>query len=101
MMMRNLCKSPKKSNPKLGRYAAASLAVFAFFCFVKVYQNVTVDNLNIKNGKLRQQLKELRDEYADLSVDVEELKYPDRINRYAEKEFDFVQAPKINLYVDK
>lgn len=59
------------------------LAVVAVLLVVKVWQNVTIDKINRKNGHLRAQLQTLLQENAILEVKVEELKSMDRITKIA------------------
>ena len=89
----------KRSNAKLAKYAAPGLALFGLFCFIRVWQNVTVEELHRKNGELRRNLKEIRQECARLTARVEEVKRLDRIYDIAVKEFNYIQAPKINLFL--
>ena len=99
-MFKKSWRKERRSNPRLGRYAAMGLAVFGLFCFMRVWQNVTVDDLNRQTGELRQQLKASRAESARLTARVEDLKHPDRIQRIAQDQLDFKQASKFNLFSD-
>ena len=89
--------SLKRSKTRVGKYTTIALALFGLFCFIRVWQNVTVEDLNRQNGELRRQLKNIREDQARLKGEVDELKHPDRINTIARKKLEFRQAPKINL----
>ena len=72
-----------RSNTKMAGRIALCLAFFGIYCFVKVWQNVSIDQMNRKNYHLRNHLEKLRGESALLIVDIENLKRVDRIARIA------------------
>jgi cell division protein FtsB len=97
LMMRALANTLKRSNTRVGTYMTIALALFGLFCFIKVWQNVTVEDLNRQNGEMRRQLQNIKDDQARLKARVDELVHRDRINLIAQEKLDFRQAPKINL----
>ena len=77
--------------------AALGLALFGLFCFVKVWQNVSVDQQVRRNEELRKELSVLQRENILLVAEIEELTRIERIQAKAVKEFGFVTAPKIKI----
>ncbi len=87
----------KKKNARLAKTAALALALFGLFCVVKVWQSVSVDQLNRRNEKYRKNLENILDQNALLTFQVEELKRIDLITSRAKRELGFSQAPKLKL----
>jgi cell division protein FtsL len=82
---------------RLLRKSLTWLAVVAVLLVVKVWQNVTIDKINRKNGHLRAQLQTLLQENAILEVKVEELKSMDRITKIANEELGLKNIKVLTL----
>jgi len=76
---------------------AIYLILFGLFCFVKVWQNVRVDQMSRRNGALRSQLKELKEGNASLTAEMEKLKRRERIKNFAETRLKLDQVPVLTL----
>jgi cell division protein FtsL len=89
----------KRKNPDVqyGKFTALGLAMFGLFCFVNVWQNVSIDEMNRRNGKMQLKLQELKGDCALLTARVEELKDPDRIADIAQKKLGMSQARKMKV----
>ena len=87
----------QRSNAKWAKLAALGLALFGLFCFVKVWQNVTVDQLSRRNDKLMKELEIIHGENTALFIEQEKLMRLDRIHQIAEKDLKFVKAPTIRI----
>jgi cell division protein FtsB len=91
--------SDKKKERAAGfrKLAILVLAVFGFSCFVKVWQNVSIDQLNRKNSQLRAELRTLKNRNAILASNLDELKSMERITRLASEKLNLVQSPKVAI----
>ena len=87
----------QRSNAKWAKVAALGLALFGLFCFVKVWQNVTVDQLSRRNDKLLKDLKTIRGRNTALFIEQERLMRLDRVQQIAENNLNFVKAPTIRI----
>ncbi|NOY59960.1 MAG: hypothetical protein GXO75_13670 [Calditrichaeota bacterium] len=87
----------KKRNARLAKTAALALALFGLFCVVKVWQNVSVDQLNRQNEKYRKRLKDIHSQNALMIFQVEKLNRIDLITSRAKRELGFSQVPKFKL----
>ncbi|MBD3384250.1 hypothetical protein GF407_04910 [candidate division KSB1 bacterium] len=76
------------------------VVVFAFFCFLKVWQSVHIDQMYRQNARLEQELTKLENENALLTARIEWLKREERIVAIARKRLGLVKAPKISLEVN-
>lgn len=90
----------KEKNARLAKTAALALALFGLFCVVKVWQNVSVDQLNRRNEKYRKHLQDIRSQNALMAFQVEKLDRIDLITRRAKRELGFTQVPKLRLKVN-
>ena len=90
---------PKKqrANLKFGKNAIVVLGLFGVYCFVNVWQNVSITYLNRQNETLRNELKSLERECDVLTLQVEQLKDPDRIIKVLGDKMKIVPAEKINI----
>ena len=79
------------------RWIVLALIGFAFFCFLKVWQTIRVDQLNRRNTVLNHKLQQLADNNALLEARIEKLKSEDRIVAIARDRLGLVQAPKISI----
>ncbi len=86
-----------KANLKFGKNATIVLSLFGIYCFVNVWQNVSITYLNRQNENLRNELKALERECDMLTLELEELKDPERIRRVLSEKMKIVQAEKINI----
>jgi cell division protein FtsL len=87
----------KRPDVQYGKFMALGLALFGLYCFVNVWQNVSIDEMNRRNGKMKIQLQGLKGECALLTARVEELKNPDRIADIAQKKLNMAQARKMKM----
>ena len=87
----------QRSNAKWAKMAALGLALFGLFCFVKVWQNVTVDQLSRRNDKLLKELKSIEGRNTSLFIEQERLLRLDRVQQIAETNLNFVKAPTIRI----
>jgi len=81
----------------LARTAALALALFGLFCVVKVWQNVSVDQLNRRNEKYRKTMASIVNQNALLTFQIEKLNRIDLITSRAKRELGFRQVPKLKL----
>lgn len=90
---------PKKQRAKLrfGKNAAIFLGLFGLYCFGNVWQNVSIAHLNRQNENLRKELVSLQRACDDLTLDVERLKDPARINEALSESMDLEPAEKVNI----
>ena len=90
---------PRKQRAKLrfGKNAMIVLGLFAIYCFVNVWQNVSIAYLNRQNENLRKELQELNRQTAQLTLDIEQLKNPRRIREELARHMTLVPAEKINI----
>ena len=88
---------PKKqrANLKFGKNAVIVLALFGIYCFVNVWQNVSITYLNRQNETLRKELESLERECDVLTLKVEELKKPERILKVLGQKMEIVPAEKL------
>lgn len=87
----------QRSNAEWAKVAALGLALFGLFCFVKVWQNVRVDQLMRKNQVLREQLSEIKSLNKALLIEREELLRIDRVQDIALNQLKFRKAPTIKI----
>ena len=73
------------------------LGLFGIYCFVNVWQNVSITYLNRQNENLRHELKEIERSCDMKTLEVEALKDPDRIRRVLSEQMKLVPAEKINI----
>jgi cell division protein FtsL len=85
---------PRKLRGKM----AIGLALFGIACFIKVWQRVSIDQMNRFNWQKRLELRQLKRENALLIVRVEQLKSYERITRIAREQLGLVSATKLTLY---
>ncbi len=90
---------PKKQRAKLrfGKNAMVFLGLFGVYCFVNVWQNVSIAYLNRQNENLRRELESLQRSCDDLTFEAERLKDPERIRKVLAGKIDLVPAEKINI----
>ena len=90
---------PIKQHAKLrfGKNALVFLGLFGIYCFVNVWQNVSIGYLNRQNESLRKELNSLLRACDDLTFDVERLKDPGRIQKALSAELDLRPAEKVNI----
>jgi len=90
---------PKKQRAKLrfGRNAMIFLGLFGLYCFVNVWQTVSIAYLNRQNENLRKELISLQHACDDLTFDAERLKDPERIRKALAGQMDLAPAEKINI----
>lgn len=87
-----------KDNLRFSKNAVIVLGIFALYCFVNVWQNVSITYLNRQNEDLRHDLKSLERECDMLTLELEELKDPERIRRVLSEKMKIVPAEKINIH---
>jgi hypothetical protein len=87
----------QRSNAKWAKMAALGLALFGLFCFVKVWQNVTVDQLSRRNDKLLKELKIIEGKNISLFIEQERLMRLDRVQLLAKNNLNYVKAPTIRI----
>ncbi len=87
----------QRSNARWAKMAALGLALFGLFCFVKVWQHVTVDQLSRRNDKLLKELKTIQGKNTALFMEQEKLMRLDRVQQIAENNLNFVKAPTIRI----
>ncbi len=90
---------PKKERAKLrfGKNALVFIGLFGIYCFVNVWQNVSITYLNRQNERLRNDLLALQRACDDLTFEVEQLKDPDRIRKVLSESIPLVPAEKVNI----
>ncbi len=90
---------PKKQRAKLrfGKNALIFLGLFGVYCFVNVWQNVSIGYLNRQNESLRKELESLKRACDDLTYDSERLKDPARIKEALSGKMDLVPVEKVNI----
>jgi hypothetical protein len=90
---------PKTQQAKLkfGKNAMIVLALFGVYCFVNVWQNVSISYLNRQNENLRNELNALERQCDMLTLELEALKDPERIRRVLGENMKVVPAEKINI----
>ncbi len=86
-------RSERKANMR--RLAILVLTLFGLMSFVKVWQYVSIDQLNRKNSQLRADLQNLKNRNAMLTAKLDELKSMERITRVAAEKLNLVQSPKM------
>ena len=84
----------KKRNRK---YIVTGLILFAVFSIVKVWQNVSVDQVIRHNQILRMELKQLQYESSLLTLKLEFLTNIERIEKLAKEKLGFIPAHKMNI----
>ena len=87
----------QRSNARWAKIAALGLALFGLFCFVKVWQNVTVDQLSRRNDKLMKELESIQGKNSSLFIEQEKLMQLERVQQLAENNLNFVKAPTIRI----
>ncbi len=87
-----------RDNLKFSKTAMIVLGFFALYCFVNVWQNVSITYLNRQNEDLRNDLKSLERQCDMLTLELEELKDPERIRRVLGEKIKIVPAEKINIH---
>jgi hypothetical protein len=87
----------QRSNAKWAKIAALGLALFGLFCLVKVWQNVSVDQLSRRNEKIRKELALLHGKNSMLYIKQEQLLQIDNIEKIAHKDLRFDQAQIIRI----
>jgi cell division protein FtsB len=88
---------PRSSNWLLYKRVLLGLLSFAIFAFLKVWQNVSVDQMIRESQKLHDRLTSVHNENIVLEAKIEELKSMERITSIAGERLGLVNAPKINL----
>ena len=90
---------PRKHRIKLkfGVNAMMILGLFAVYCFVNVWQNARINHWNRQNEELRKELHAMQRECDTLTLEIEELKDPERIRRALSETITLVPAKKINI----
>ena len=73
------------------------LGIFTLYCFVNVWQNASITYLNRQNEDLRNDLKSLERQCDMLTLELEELKDPERVRRVLSEKMNIVPAEKINI----
>lgn len=86
-----------KNNLKFGKSAMIVLGIFTLYCFVNVWQNASITYLNRQNEDLRNDLKSLERQCDMLTLELEELKDPERVRRVLSEKMTIVPAEKINI----
>lgn len=86
-----------RDNLRFSKSAVIVLSLFGIYCFVNVWQNVSITYLNRQNENLRNELKSLERQCDILTLELEELKDPDRIRRVLSEKMKIVPAEKINI----
>jgi hypothetical protein len=81
----------------LQKKALLYLLLFTLIIFLKVWQTVTVDHLNRRNGLWRDELKAVQNENLLLKAKIEALRSRERITRLGREELNMVEVPKIIL----
>lgn|GEM_PF-1247936 len=77
------------------RLALLALTLFGMASFIKVWQYVSIDQLNRKNSQLRTDLQSLKNRNAMLTAKLDGLKSMERITRVASEQLNLVQSPKM------
>jgi len=81
----------------LQKRALLYLLLFTLIIFLKVWQTVTVDHLNRRNGLWRDELKAVQNENLLLKAKIEALRSRERITRLGREDLNMVEVPKIIL----
>lgn len=87
----------QRATLKFGVNAMIVLGLFGIYCFVNVWQNVSITYLNRQNESLRNELKVLERQCDMLTLELEELKDPERIRHVLSEKRKIVPAKKINI----
>ncbi|MBN1560469.1 hypothetical protein JW998_09475 [candidate division KSB1 bacterium] len=87
----------QRANLKFGKNAMIVLGLFGVYCFVNVWQNVSITYLNRQNENLRDELRAIERQCDMLTLEVEELKDLDRLRRVLGDKIKLVPAEKINI----
>lgn len=90
---------PKKQREKLkfGKNAGIVLMLFAVYCFVNVWQNVSITHLIRRNETLRRELTQLTRQCDSMTFELEQLKEPDHIKRTLKGVSHLVPAETITI----
>ncbi len=89
--------SAHRKNKRMKKYFWCGLFLFALFCIVTVWQNVSADQKIRSNQKLKTDLRQMQYESYLLNLQVDNLANVERIERLAREKLGFVQAEKLNL----
>ena len=73
------------------------LLLFTLIIFLKVWQTVSVDHLNRRNGLWLDELKAVQNENLLLKAKIEALRSRERITHIGLEELNMVEVPKIIL----
>ena len=87
----------QRAKLKFGKNAMLVLGLFGVYCFVNVWQNVSITHLNRQNENLRNELRAIERQCDMLILEVEALKDPDRLRRVLNEKMKLVPAEKINI----
>jgi len=82
---------------RMRKYILHGLILFAVFSLVKVWQNVSVDQVVRKNQILKRDLRQLQYKSSLLTLKFEALSNIERIEKLATEKLGFKQAKKINI----
>jgi hypothetical protein len=90
---------PKRQREKLkfGKNAGIVLMLFAVYCFVNVWQNVSITHLIRRNEALRRELTQINRQCDTMSFELEQLKEPDHIKRMLKGVSQLVPAETITI----
>ena len=90
-------KTNVRKSKKLKKYLVHALILFAVFSLVKVWQNVSMDQISRHNLGLNRELQGYKYEQAVLTDKYESLTHIDRVERLARERLGFKPAEKINI----
>jgi len=82
---------------RIKKYFWYGLFLFALFCIVKVWQNVSADQMIRHNQRLKAELTQMQYESSLLTLQLENVANVERIERLAHEKLGFVYAEKVNL----
>jgi hypothetical protein len=94
---------PKRQREKLrfGKNAGIVLLLFAVYCFVNVWQNVSITHLIRRNEVLRRELMQINRQCDMMTFELEQLKEPDHIKKSLKGIAQLVPAETITIKSSK
>ena len=98
-----LKKKKKYSRRQLGIFCAIScfLIVMIIFIYTFISYVVEINNLEKMEQDLNRELLELKDENEDLKIEIEKLKDPDYLARYAREHFQYSKDGEYVIKIDE
>ena len=91
----------KKAKRRLMIFGTLSCFMIAYFIFSTTLAVIKIVNLNSEKKALNTELKSLKKEETDLAVEIEKLKDPDYLARYAREKYLYSKDGKYIIKLDE